>query len=124
VEVCARRTSMCGSLDKERALSKLFRDLNPFEGEARARVNRQLSELGLVEPTYFFGQFELKARVDTFRDLKELAYQYGGEIEVDYEAGSFYSRASKVFTIVEIQGVKVYLCAYASEDEVEEHGLW
>jgi hypothetical protein len=101
----------------------MFRDLNPFEGEARARVNRQLSELGMVEPTYYFGQFELKARVDTLRDLREFADQYGGEIEVDHEAGSFYSRASKVFTIIEIEGVKVYLCAYASEEEAEELGL-
>lgn len=123
MEVCARRTSMCGSLGKGKALSKTFGYLNPFEREARARVNRQLHELGMVEPAYYFGQFELKGRVDTFRDLKEFADQYGGEIEVDHEAGPFYSGDSAVFTVIEIEGIKVYLSAFATQEESEAHGL-
>jgi hypothetical protein len=100
-----------------------MRDFNPFEGEARARVNRQLSQLGLVEPSYYFGQFELKGTLDLFRDLREFADQYGGEIKVDHDAGSFYSGDSKVFTIIEIQGIKVYLCAFASQEDLEAYGL-
>ncbi|MEU5153164.1 hypothetical protein [Glycomyces sp. NPDC021274] len=100
-----------------------MRDFNPFEGEARARVNRQLNQLGLVEPNYYFGQFELKGTLDSFRDLREFADQYGGEIEIDHDAGSYYSGDSKVFTIIEIQGIKVYLCAFASQEDIEAHGL-
>jgi hypothetical protein len=123
VEVCARRTPMCGSFGKGKALSKKFGYLNPFEREARARVNRQLQELGMVEPDYFFGQFELKGRVDTFRDLKEFADQYGGEIAIDHEAGPFYRGDTKVFTVIEIEGIQVHLSAFATQEESEAYGL-
>lgn len=103
--------------------SMFTRESKPFEREARARVNRRLNELGLVEPNYYFGQFELKGTLDSFRDLKEFADYYCGEIEVEHESGTYYSRDSKVFTIIEIEGVKVRLSAFASEDEAEEYGL-
>jgi len=103
--------------------SMFIREPKPFEREARSRVNRQLNELGLVEPNYYFGQFELKATVDTFRHLKDLADQFGGEIEVDHDAGPFYSRDSKVFTVIEIEGIKVYVSAFASEEDVEANVL-
>lgn len=103
-------------------LSKLFRDLNPFEREARARVDQHLKTMGLVEPHYYFGQFELKAKVDTLRDLRYFVDQYGGEI--DYEAGRSWDRSVKAFAVVQIEGVKVHLCAYVSDEEAEAHGLW
>jgi hypothetical protein len=98
------------------------REPKPFEREAQARVNRHLKALGHVEPNYYGGQFELKATVDTYGDLRWLADQFGGEIEVaDRNRRSTWTQ---LFTVVQIEGVKVRVSAYVSDEEVEAHELW
>lgn len=103
-------------------LSKLFRDLNPFELEARSRVNKVFKSMGLTEPHYYHGQFVLKAKVDSLRELEWFAVEYGGEIET--EPGSFRDTWTQVFTVIQVDGIKVRVCAYISGEEAEARGLW
>lgn len=99
-----------------------FRDVKPFELDARARVRKRLEGAGLEEPAYYFGQVELKAKVDSLRELRYFADEFGGEIEEDPDQ-DWRSRTVKVFTVVEIEGIKVHLCAYLSEEEAEADGF-
>ena len=103
-------------------MAGLFRDLNPFELEAQARVNKHLKGLGHSEPHYYHGQFVLKAKTDTLRELQWFADEYGGDLEV--ESGSFRDTWVQVFTVAQVEGIKVRMCVYVSDEEAEAHGLW
>ncbi|GAB3236444.1 hypothetical protein GCM10027447_34800 [Glycomyces halotolerans] len=99
-----------------------LRDLNPFELEARSRVRKRLKGVGLDEPKFYFGQVELKATVDTFRELRSLAEEFGGDIEEDLDYDTRY-RGVKVFTVIEVEGIKVHVSAYLGEEEAEAAGF-
>ncbi|MQM28710.1 hypothetical protein [Glycomyces albidus] len=101
--------------------SMFTREFKPFEVEARSLVNQKLKALGSVEPRYYGGQFELKAKVDTLGDLRWIADHFGGEIEIEDNRRSTWTQ---VFTVVQIEGVKVHACVYVSDEEAEAHGLW
>lgn len=104
-------------------MSKLFRDFNPFELEARTKVDKLANRHGFADLKFYFGQFELKARVDTLRELRDFADQFGGDVEEDLDYDTFRHRGVKVFTVVNVEGIKVHVCAYLSLEEAEAGGF-